>query len=71
MTARSVQTQKLKDKLVDLHERADDCWKMAAVFLKNRDAHGLMDIGAELQSLRIAMRAVRELMPDHQPDEGA
>lgn len=44
---------------------------MAAVFLKNRDAHGLMDIGAELQSLRIAMRAVRELMPDHQPDEGA
>lgn len=47
--------------LASLETRERVCWDMAGVFLANRDAHGLMDIGAELQSLRIALRAVRGL----------
>jgi hypothetical protein len=32
---------------------------MAAAFLEKRDAHGLMDIGAELQSLIVAERTLK------------
>ena len=42
----------------NLRWREAKCWDMAEVFLQNRDAHGVMDMGAELQSLQ---RAIYEL----------
>ena len=44
--------------LANLRWREEKCWDMAEVFLQNRDAHGVMDMGAELQSLQ---RAINEL----------
>ena len=42
----------------NLRWREAKCWDMTEVFLLNRDAHGVMDMGAELQSLQ---RAINEL----------
>ena len=47
-----------KEALDNLRWREAKCWDMAEVFLQNRDAHGVMDMGAELQSLQ---RAINEL----------
>lgn len=44
--------------LLSLKERERICWDMAKVFLENKDAHGVMDMGAELQALQ---RAIQEL----------
>ena len=50
--------------LLSLKEREKICWEMAKVFLENKDAHGVMDMGAELQALQ---RAIQELnkLGDH------
>lgn len=40
--------------LTDLEERERICWKMAKVFLENKDAHGLHDMGVEIQALQRA-----------------
>ena len=34
------------------------CWEMAGVFLDNKDAHGIHDMGVEIQALQ---RAIAEL----------
>jgi len=47
-----------KEALDNLRWREEKCWDMAEVFLQNRDAHGVMDMGAELQALQ---RAIAEL----------
>lgn len=44
--------------LLSLADREKICWEMARVFLENKDAHGVMDMGAELQALQ---RAIQEL----------
>jgi hypothetical protein len=49
----------IAETLASLLHRERVCWDMAGVFLENRDAHGLMDIGAELQSLKVAIAAVQ------------
>jgi hypothetical protein len=38
----------------DIDERIETTWKMVDLFSKNRDAHGVMDMGAELQALQRA-----------------
>jgi hypothetical protein len=43
----------------DIDERIEGMWQAVAIFTRNRDAHGVMDMGAELQSLQ---RARVELM---------
>jgi hypothetical protein len=48
--------------LADLKDRERICWDMASVFLRNKDAHGLMDVGAELQSLALALREVHKAL---------
>lgn len=40
--------------LKSIKEREETCWNMAKVFLENKDAHGLHDMGVELQSLNRA-----------------
>ena len=47
-----------QEALDNLRWREAKCWDMAEVFLQNRDAHGVMDMGAELQALQ---RAIAEL----------
>ncbi len=49
---------KEQEAIDNLRWREAKCWDMAEVFLQNRDAHGVMDMGAELQSLQ---RAINEL----------
>lgn len=47
--------------LSSLQKREKICWDMAKVFLENRDAHGVMDMGAELQSLQRAIQEIKRL----------
>lgn len=42
----------------NLKYREKVCWDMAGVFLRNRDAHGIHDMGVEIQALQ---RAIAEL----------
>ena len=46
-------------RLTSLRDREEICWKMAKVFLENLDAHGLHDMGVEIQALQ---RAINELL---------
>jgi hypothetical protein len=52
-----VMTQ-IENLLDSLRKREEAAWGMASMFLENRDAHGVMDAGSELESLR---RAISEL----------
>lgn len=47
--------------LKSLEKREADCWMMTGVFLENRDAHGVMDMGAELQALQRAIQEIKKL----------
>ncbi len=49
---------RINELLDSLRKREDSAWRMASMFLENRDAHGVMDAGSELESLR---RAISEL----------
>jgi hypothetical protein len=44
--------------LSNLASREQICWQMSKVFLENKDAHGLHDMGVEIQALQ---RAINEL----------
>jgi hypothetical protein len=37
------------------------CWDMAEVFLQNRDAHGIHDMGVEIQALQRAKLELEKL----------
>lgn len=47
--------------LEDIRDRQETIWKMAETFLKQRDAHGIMDMGAELQALERAYKEVEKV----------
>ena len=47
--------------LQSLRQREEACWTMAKVFWDNRDSHGVMDMGAELQSLQRAIKEVEKI----------
>ena len=48
--------------LKNILEREDACWKMTYTFIENKDAHGVMDMGAELQALERARKEVEKLL---------
>jgi len=52
---------KKSELLENIRKRERNCWAMAQTFLDNRDAHGVMDMGAELQALQRAMAEVNKL----------
>ena len=52
---------KKSELLENIRKRERNCWAMAQTFLDNRDAHGVMDMGAELQALQLAMAEVNKL----------
>ena len=44
-----------------LKDRVRVCWEMAEVFLHAKDAHGLHDMGVEIQGLNWAIRELEGL----------
>jgi len=58
--------------LASLRKREDAAWGMASMFLENRDAHGVMDAGSELESLRRAITEIEKLRREiYEQREGA
>jgi len=49
----------IDDRIEKIKERIIICWQMSGVFLENKDAHGLHDMGVEIQALQ---RALDELV---------
>ena len=47
--------------LESLMERRTACWNMASVFLTNEDAHGIHDMGVEIQALDRAIKEIEKL----------
>jgi len=49
----------IDERIEKIKERIDICWKMSGVFLENKDAHGLHDMGVEIQALQRALDELR------------
>jgi hypothetical protein len=49
----------INERIEKIKERIDICWKMSGVFLENKDAHGLHDMGVEIQALQRALDELR------------
>ena len=54
-------TTKEQTILDSLGYRENICWDMAEVFLQNRDAHGIHDMGVEIQALQRAITEIKRL----------
>jgi hypothetical protein len=50
-----------EDVLDSIGYREMICWDMAEVFLQNRDAHGIHDMGVEIQALQRAKLELEKL----------
>lgn len=48
----------IQNRLSNLRERRVTCYSLVKVFLENEDAHGIHDMGVEIQALD---RAIKEL----------
>ena len=55
-TARAVERR-----IASLRDREAVCWEMAEVFLMSKDAHGLHDMGVEIQGIQWAIRELEKL----------
>lgn len=42
---------RLDETIADVEDRTSKCWIAAEMFLKNKDFHGIMDMGAEVAAL--------------------
>jgi hypothetical protein len=56
---------KEQEAIDSIRYREAKCWDMAEVFLMNRDAHGIHDMGVELQALERARKEIEKLS-DHE-----
>jgi hypothetical protein len=52
---------KEQEAIDNLEYRENICWDMAEVFLQNRDAHGIHDMGVEIQALQRAKTELKRL----------
>lgn len=52
------------ERITSLREREVVCWSMADVFLQSHDAHGLHDMGVEIQGIQWAIRELEALLPN-------
>jgi hypothetical protein len=55
----------IKERIEALRKREAVCWDMSEVFLHAKDAHGLHDMGVEIQGIQWA---IRELEPMSEVD---
>jgi hypothetical protein len=49
------------ERVASLREREKICWDMATVFLSSKDAHGLHDMGVEIQGIQWAIRELEQV----------
>ena len=52
------------DQITLLRQRELSCWSMCEVFLHAKDAHGLHDMGVEIQGLNWAIRELEKARDD-------
>ena len=52
-----------QDRIAALKDRERVCWEMAEVFLHAKDAHGLHDMGVEIQGIQWALRELEAFKP--------
>jgi hypothetical protein len=52
---------KEEEVLDNLEYRETICWCMAEVFLQNKDAHGIHDMGVEIQALQRAIAEIKRI----------
>ena len=52
---------KINEVIDSLKMREEACWGMASVFLMNNDAHGIHDMGVEIQALQRARLELEKL----------
>lgn len=52
---------KKEEVLDNLKYREKICWDMAEVFLQNKDAHGIHDMGVEIQALQRAIAEIKRI----------
>jgi len=50
-----------QERIAALQDRVRICWEMAGVFMQAKDAHGLHDMGVEIQGLNWAIRELEAL----------
>ena len=50
------------ERIASLRDREEACWGMADVFLRSKDAHGLHDMGVEIQGIQWAIRELEALL---------
>jgi hypothetical protein len=53
---------KVEDVIADIKRKIAQCWNMADMFLKNRDAHGLHDSCVEIQALQRSLFEIERLL---------
>jgi hypothetical protein len=46
----------VEERIAALRRREQVCWNMSEVFLHAKDAHGLHDMGVEIQGIQWALR---------------
>ena len=51
----------LLEQIISLELREGQAWEAAKLFMTNRDAHGLHDIGVEIEGLRRARTELEKL----------
>jgi hypothetical protein len=51
----------IEERIASLRDREKICWDMATVFLSSKDAHGLHDMGVEIQGIQWAIRELEKL----------
>ena len=54
-------TPSKEDLILGIMNREHICWEMAKVFLHQLDAHGLHDMGVEIQALERARKELEKL----------
>lgn len=51
----------IKERIERIKTLETICWEMASVFLENKDAHGIHDMGVEIQALQRAIAEIEKL----------
>jgi hypothetical protein len=52
----------IEEQIEGLRFREKICWDMSEVFLHSKDAHGLHDMGVEIQGIQWALRELEKTL---------
>ena len=62
MESEALRTAPIAEQIEALREHEASCWNMSAVFLHAKDAHGLHDMGVEIQGIQWALRELEKAL---------